>query len=59
MIGEPEGRRGSATLEQLRELSDIGRAVTYSTSLDQVAMLTIERSVLLLDASAAVLMLAD
>ena len=59
MIGEPEARADDPTFEQLRELSDVGRAVTYATSLDQVATLTIERGVRLLNASAAVLMLAD
>src|SRR5690606_16433325 len=44
---------------QLRKLTEIGRALTYSTSLDQVTRLTVERGADLLDASAAVLMLAD
>lgn len=59
MIGEPKTRVVEPTLEQLRELSDVGRAVTYATSLDEVATLTLERGVRLLDAPAAVLMLAD
>jgi phosphoserine phosphatase RsbU/P len=44
---------------QLRRLTEIGRAVTYATSLDQVARLTVEQGAALLDAPAAVLMLAD
>ena len=59
MIGESDARPGYPTFDQLRALSEVGRAVTYATSLDQVALLTIERGVRLLDASAAVIMLAD
>lgn len=44
---------------QLRRLTEISRALTYTTSLDQVTRLTVERGSDLLDASAAVLMLAD
>jgi phosphoserine phosphatase RsbU/P len=44
-------------LEQLRNLADINRAFTYTTSLDEVARLTVERGAELLDATAAVLML--
>jgi len=44
-------------LEQLRKLSDINRAFTYTTSLDDVARLTVESGANLLDATAAVLML--
>jgi phosphoserine phosphatase RsbU/P len=44
---------------QLRRLTEISRALTYTTSLEQVARLTVERGAELLDASAAVLMLAD
>ena len=46
-------------LEQLRRLTDIGRALTYTTSLEQAARLTVERGASLLDAPAAVLMLSD
>ena len=46
-------------LEQLRKLTEIGRALTYTTSLDQVARLTVERGAGLLDAAAAMLMLSD
>ena len=44
---------------QLRRLTEIGRALTYATSLDQVARLTVEQGAGLLEAPAAVLMLAD
>ena len=44
---------------QLRRLTDIGRALTYATSLEQIARLTVEQGAGLLEASAAVLMLAD
>ncbi len=44
---------------QLRRLTEISRALTYTTSLDQVTRLTDERGVELLDASAGVLMLPD
>lgn len=46
-------------IEQLRRLTEIGRAFTYTTSLEQVERLTVERGAALLAASAAVLMLAD
>ncbi|HSJ09440.1 MAG TPA: ATP-binding protein [Longimicrobiales bacterium] len=45
--------------EQLRRLTGISRALTYTTSLDQVTHLTVERGAELLDAAAAVLMLTD
>jgi phosphoserine phosphatase RsbU/P len=45
--------------EQLRRLTEISRALTYTTSLDQVTRLTVERGAQLLDAEAAVLMLPD
>jgi phosphoserine phosphatase RsbU/P len=44
---------------QLRRLTEISRALTYTTSLEQVTRLTVERGAELLDARAAVLMLAD
>lgn len=44
---------------QLRKLTEISRALTYTTSLDQVMRLTVERGAELLGAAAAVLMLAD
>jgi signal transduction histidine kinase len=46
-------------LEQLRQLTEVGRALTYTTSVAQVAQLTVERGARLLDAAAALLMLAD
>jgi signal transduction histidine kinase len=46
-------------LEQLRRLTEIGRAFTYTTSLEQVEQLTVERGAALLAASATVLMVAD
>ena len=45
--------------EHLRRLTEISRALTYTTSLDQVARLTVERAAELLDASAGVLLLPD
>jgi signal transduction histidine kinase len=44
---------------QLRRLTEISRALTYTTSLEQVTRLTVERGAELLGAEAAVLMLAD
>ncbi|HEV3052468.1 MAG TPA: hypothetical protein VGX50_19300, partial [Longimicrobium sp.] len=44
---------------QLRRLTEISRALTYTTSLEQVTRLTVERGAGLLDAAAAVLMLCD
>ena len=46
-------------VEQLRKLTEISRALTYTTSLDQVTRLTVERGTELLDATAAILMLPD
>src|SRR5688500_75328 len=45
--------------EQLRGLTEISRAFTYTTSLDQVTRLTVERGAALLGATAAVVMLPD
>jgi sigma-B regulation protein RsbU (phosphoserine phosphatase) len=45
--------------DQLRKLTEISRALTYTTSLDQVTQLTVERGAALLDAAAAVLLLPD
>lgn len=44
---------------QLRRLTEVSRALTYTTSLEQVARLTVERGAELLDGEAAVLMLPD
>jgi phosphoserine phosphatase RsbU/P len=54
-------QRGSADpdFDQLRELTAVGRALTYTTTLEQVTRLTVERGADLLGASAAVLMLPD
>lgn len=46
-------------LAQLRRLTEISRALTYTTSLEQVTRLTVERGAELLGAASAVLMLAD
>lgn len=46
-------------IQQLRKLTEIGRAFTYTTSLQQVAQLAVERGAGLLDAAAAILMLPD
>ena len=46
-------------VDQLRRLTEIGRALTYATSLEQAARVSVEQGAALLDASAAVLMLAD
>lgn len=48
-----------ARFEQLRRLTDVSRALTYTTSLDQVMRLTVERGAMLLNATASVLMLND
>lgn len=44
---------------QLRKLTEISRALTYTTGLEQVTRLTVERGADLLGASAAVLMVTD
>lgn len=58
MSAPPPARASEPGLEQLRQLTDIGRALTYTTSVEQVAQLTVERGARLLGAAAAVLMLA-
>ncbi len=55
----PESLGAEPEVEQLRRLTEIGRAVTYTTSLDQVARLTVEKGAGLLGATAVVLMLRD
>ena len=50
---------GEPALEQLRTLTEISRALTYTTSFDQVTRLTVDRGAALLSAKSAVLMLAD
>ena len=44
---------------KLRTLTEISRALTYTTTLEQVTALTVERGAELLEAQAAVLMLTD
>lgn len=44
--------------EQLRRLTGVSRALTYTTSLEQVTRLTVEQGAELLEATAAVLMLS-
>lgn len=56
-VGAPEGA-GSPELARLRRLTDISRALTHTSSLGQVAKLAAEHGAQLLDAPAAVLMLA-
>jgi phosphoserine phosphatase RsbU/P len=46
-------------VEQLRKLTAISRALTYTTTVEQVAELTTQRGAGLLDATAAVLLLTD
>lgn len=59
MSAEARGRGAEPELEQLRQLTEVGRALTYTTSVEQVAQLTVERGARLLGAGAAVLMLTD
>ena len=49
----------SPQVEQLRKLSSINRAFSYTTSLDEVARLTVEQGAELLGARSSVLMLQD
>jgi signal transduction histidine kinase len=58
MIGG-QTRGVAPQVEQLRTLSSLNRAFSYTTSLDEVARLTVEQGAGLLQASAAVLMLHD
>jgi signal transduction histidine kinase len=55
----PRARAAEPELEQLRQLTEVGRALTYATSVAQVAQLTVDRGARLLGATAAVLMLAE
>jgi phosphoserine phosphatase RsbU/P len=59
MITGPTLAAPDPKLEQLRNLASINRAFTYTTSLDEVARLTVESGAKLLDATAAVLMLPN
>jgi phosphoserine phosphatase RsbU/P len=51
--------RADVEFSQLRRLTEISRALTYTTSLEQVTRLTVERGAELLGARTAVLMLSD
>jgi signal transduction histidine kinase len=46
-------------IERLRQLTTVGRALTYTTSVEQVAQLTVDRGARLLGAASAVLLLAE
>ena len=59
MTAKPGERGAEPGLEQLRQLTEVGRALTYTTSVEQVAQLTVDRGARLLGAAAAVLMLAE
>jgi signal transduction histidine kinase len=59
MNGAPALEMIDPRFEQLRGLAEIGRALTYTTSLEQAAYLTVERGAALLGAVGAVLMLAN
>lgn len=59
MITHPALTGRDTRLDQLRRLSEINRALTYTASIDTVARLTVEGAAELLEASAAVLMLQD
>ena len=49
----------NAEVERLRGLTEIGRALTYATTLEQVALVAVTRGAALLEAATAVLMLPD
>jgi signal transduction histidine kinase len=51
-------RRGG-DIRQMRDLSEMSRALSNTTSLDEVARITVERAARLVDASAALMLLAD
>ena len=59
MDSEPLEASADPSGDQLRGLTAIGRALTYATTLEQVARLAVERGATLLDASSAVIMLPD
>jgi phosphoserine phosphatase RsbU/P len=46
-------------LERLRTLTEVSRALTYATSIDEVLRLTVERAAGLMGASKALIMLSD
>jgi len=55
---QPDRGAEERDLQQLRKLTEISRALTYTTSLEQVARVVVERGAGLLDARAAVIMLS-
>src|SRR5688572_17141104 len=55
----PSLTEDTARFEQLRRLTEISRALTYTTEVDQVAKLATIRAAELLDGHRAVLMLLD
>ena len=57
MTGEVPRLKVDPELEKLRRLTEIGRALTYTTSLGQVARIAVERGAELLAASTAALLL--
>ena len=59
MTAAPGPRVLEPELEQLRQLTELGRALTYTTSVAHVAQLTVDRGARLLGADSALLMLAD
>ena len=58
MSAQPDRGADERDLQQLRKLTEISRALTYATSLEQVARVVVERGAGLLDARAAVIMLS-
>lgn len=46
-------------LERLRTLTEVSRALTYATSIDEVLRLAVERAATLMEASKALIMLSD
>ena len=55
----PIASREERRAEQIRKLTEISRALTYATALDQVLRLAVARAAELLEAQGALLMLAD
>jgi phosphoserine phosphatase RsbU/P len=59
-VGDPAGQPSAdPSVQQLRRLTEVGRAFTYAVSLEQVAQITVQHGRTLLQASSALLMLAD
>ena len=55
----PITSREERRAEQLRKLTEISRALTYATALDQVLRLAVARAAEILEAEGALLMLTD